>query len=204
MKASTIASVLLGLLSGTAVDATAAQLVVPSPDDKVKFKLTKFTDGRTTPYRLYFWDHHLTGSSYRFDQHGDLVYFKAGSEVYHNRKEVDGSITFDMKPETKNHDRVKPDYGAKMPDDFELPDCDECVDDLNLLVPGLPSFCENVESSSLGSDGQASVTILCTYRDFLVSTLTGICEALCATEQGTCLVLERAKAADPDSVSEGL
>lgn len=49
-----------------------------------KFKLTGFGDGRSTPHRISFWDDSLTGSSYRFDAYGNLVYFKAGSQIYYD------------------------------------------------------------------------------------------------------------------------
>lgn len=45
------------------------------------FKLSSFDDGRSTPYRVSFWDDSITGSSYRFGEDGNLVYFKAGSKI---------------------------------------------------------------------------------------------------------------------------
>ncbi len=210
MKTSTIASALLGLLSSPVVSAEEPlQLKIPSGDDQYVFTLTKFMDGRSKPYRVYFWDDMLTGSSYRVDQNGDVVYFKAGSEVYFKMKEAeDGSITFKMKEERKMQKTVEEgsrrrkmlmtkdvmsdndveitkdmvvneDRVMLSEDDERTAQCTECMDDLDVIGFTLPKFCQYVDFHSLGSDGQKSVKILCGYEKVLVDGLESICYDIC-------------------------
>lgn len=72
------------------------------PENGYTFRVSRFDDGRKTPYRIYFWNEALTGSSYRFDGNGDLVYFKAGSEVYYDvfKNDIHEAIEFSRKPES--------------------------------------------------------------------------------------------------------
>ncbi|CAM9835143.1 unnamed protein product [Scytosiphon promiscuus] len=159
MKTSSITTAawaLLGLLSGPALSAKATQQQAKIQEGGYTFKVSRYNDGRTRPYRVFFWDDHLTGSSYRLDADGHVRYFKAGSEVYYDRVDMgDYSAAFRKKREGK---KMPP--PGKAPDDEDLPglNCDECSTALAAVCDsGLPKFCNAVEESILGSDGKKSV-----------------------------------------------
>lgn len=198
MKASAIASVLLGLLSSPVATAEEPlQFKIPSQDDQYVFTLSKFMDGRSKPYRVYFWDDELTGSSYRLDLDGDVVYFKAGSEVYFNMKKAkDGSMTYKMKEEEKmQKTREAGSRQLQVSKDMEMTEditedmvseeddrkaqCAECEDDQEIVGPAMDKFCEYLDYDSLGPDGQTSVKILCSYREVLAEGLDSICYDIC-------------------------
>lgn len=71
LPTSTVAA-LLGQLSALAMVAQAAQKKIEIPAAGYTFKLSLFDDGRTTPYRVFFADEYLTGSSYRLSAEGTL------------------------------------------------------------------------------------------------------------------------------------
>ena len=180
MKAFTTTSALLGLLStpATATEPVKAQAEVSLGD--VTFRLSRFNDGRSTPYRIYFWDKHITGSSYRFSQSGHLEYFKAGDEVYYDRTEKESrSLVYKTKEAKDSGDR----HEDKVPmtsGDFT---CDDCVADLAAVCgTGLPDFCADVDESYLGRAGVYSVGILCHYAETLCSTSQDGCDAICLSE----------------------
>ena len=182
-KASAASCVLLGLLS-----ASCARTMEPEPIKAqvevdlggVTFKASRFTDGRSTPYRIYFWDEHITGSSYRLSAEGHVVYFKAGDEVYHDRMEhPDGAIEFAF-------DAAKNGGGhrEKTPIDEGLFSCEDCTADLAAVCAvGLPDFCSNIKRHTLGYAGDYSVEILCSSYETLCFAMQEGCDTLCAAEQ---------------------
>lgn len=185
MKASTTASIVLGLLSNPAMATDPVKSQIEVPVGGVTFKLSKFHDGRTTPYRLYFWDEYLTGSSYRFGKTGYLEYFKAGSEVYYDRMEkTDGSVAYKSKEASESGGRHEAnDHMATM--NQEAVGCDDCVDDLAVLCGySLPMFCESTDKSYLGMSGAASVDIVCDNYKGICSILEAGCATLCDAENG--------------------
>lgn len=183
-KAFTTASI-LGLLSAPALGrvstpAAAVQEMLEIEEGGIKFKVSRFTDGRSTPYRVYFWDEYLAGSSYRFSAQGHVEYFKAGSEVYYDRMEMDDeSLTYLMKPKTRERSTKT---GGK--DDLPTSGCAECTVALDAVCgTGLPMFCDKVRRSSLGPDGADSVEILCGAQEGACATAEGFCNLVCAAEQ---------------------
>lgn len=186
MKAFTTASFLLGLLS--AFSTSSALTPYPGPvkaqaeyttQEGVTFRASRFNDGRSTPYRIYFWDEHLTGSSYRFSPEGHVVYFKAGDEVYYDRMEKnDGSLAFKRKEAKDAGGR-----DGNMPMDQGLFDCDGCTADLAAVCDyGLPSFCANVDEYHLSHEGAYSVGILCRNYQELCFALQEACDTICVAE----------------------
>eukprot|EP00752_Nemacystus_decipiens_P006195 g5590.t1 len=181
MKASATTSVLLGLLSRSAVATEPVKAQAEIPVGDVTFRVSRFTDGRSTPYRIYFWDKHITGSSYRFGQDGHLEYFKAGDEVYYDRTEKDNGLL------TYSHKGAK-DSGRSHEDKMPMMDqgvftCDDCVADLAAVCEaGLPAFCDNVDETRLGQAGAYSVGVLCHSAGALCSTLQDGCDAICINE----------------------
>lgn len=138
------------------------------------FKVTRFEGGLNAPYRIYFWNDDLTGSTYRFDGNGDLVYFKAGSEIYHNivHDDVHGTIEFSRKAESggggKTYDDDHKAGDPPMQDSREEFNCYQCWEALSAVcgavfghVGGLERLCGAVDRYTLGSDGADSVGILC-------------------------------------------
>lgn len=190
-KPSTTASVLLGLLSGSSM--TAASPLLPSVPTKqqfkvteggVKFKVTHFDDGRRTPYRLYFWDNALTGSSYRFKEDGDVVYFKAGSNVYYDRTEKDnGTLHFLLKHE-KKHKRhgMGGESSNEECGDFNCAQCTAAV--YALCDSGLPAFCGGLDLGCLHRDGSKSVSIVCHNYEGVCTTLATACDETCGDQPG--------------------
>lgn len=182
MKAFTTASALLGLLPSPAMATEAVKSQAELSVGGVTFKLSRFHDGRVTPYRLYFWDEEITGSSYRFGRGGHLEYFKAGSEVYYDRMETDdGKLTFKSKEAVESRDRAEKD--DKMVMHQELPDCTDCTADLAAVCDlGLPMFCDQMEWSSLDHDGAYSAEIVCKAYESLCDILHAGCVEICIGE----------------------
>lgn len=155
------------------------------------FKVSRFADGRSTPYRIYFWDELLTGSSYRFDGNGDLVYFKAGSEVYYDiyKSDVDGDIKFSLKAESSGGE--SPEYDVKSDDpvqdirenEFSCYQCWETVSavcgDGRFRVGGLYKFCGAIDLQALDNDGTTSAEILCENADNTCSKAVAECASYC-------------------------
>eukprot|EP00903_Cladosiphon_okamuranus_P014053 g13063.t1 len=153
------------------------------------FKVSRFADGRSTPYRIYFWNEALTGSSYRFDGNGDLVYFKAGSEIYYDISQngSDGAIEFSRKAEShggKMYNDDKAEYSAK--NSFEEFSCNQCVEAIYLVCGitsneygGLWKFCQAIDTSVLGSDGADSVNILCNNAHSTCDKALSVCASAC-------------------------
>lgn len=166
-------------------DRTTPQQIELAEGD-VNFKITYFGDGRTTPYRMYFWEKSLTGSSFRFDEDGDVVYFKAGSKVYHDRKEMkDGSVAFMSKPEMKNKGHSKADDSPMDDEVFANFDCDKCTAALSTVCEsGLPAFCDKLDPQCLHRDGYSSVSILCNNFRRACTTWAVDCEDVCTEELG--------------------
>lgn len=187
MKTSTITTAtwgLLGLFSASAMTAKATtQQQAKIHEGGYTFKVSRYDHGRSRPYRVFFWDDHLTGSSYRLDADGHVRYFKAGSEVYYDRTEMgDYSLDFKKKREGSRMTTV-----GKESDDEELPglNCDECSVALAAVCDsGLPTFCEKVKESILGSDGKKSVDILCANQEGACAKGEAACEGVCAAEKG--------------------
>lgn len=157
------------------------------------FRVTRFDDGRDTPYRIFFWNEALTGSSYRFDGNGDLVYFKAGSEVYYDvvKNDSDGTIEFSRKAE-RSSEREAHDDGP-MHDFREEFSCDQCSEALSAVCGagtghegGLYEFCDAVDVSALGSDGADSVEILCDNYGNACAKATALCGAVCDAGEWWC------------------
>eukprot|EP00903_Cladosiphon_okamuranus_P007811 g7557.t1 len=187
MKAATTTSI-LGLLFASAL----ARVHIPSPvqetveieEGGVTFKVSRFTDGRSTPYRVYFWDEHLTGSSYRLSSEGHVEYFKAGDEVYYDRMEMDDeSLTYLMKEKKRDRSTEKVDQPPE--ETLGTRGCSECrlVYDA-VCGMGLPMFCDRVRRHSLGDDGADSVDILCDNLDGACATAEGYCDLVCSVEEG--------------------
>lgn len=187
MKTSTITTTawsLLGLLSGPTLAAKAPQQQAKIQEGGYTFKVSRYDDDRARPYRVFFWDDHLTGSSYRLDADGHVRYFKAGAEVYYDRAEKgDYSLTFKKKLE--GH-RMGPD-GKGPGDDEELPglNCDDCSVALEAVCDsGLPAFCKAIKKSMLGHDGKKSVDVLCANHKGACAKAKAACEGVCAAEEG--------------------
>lgn len=185
MKAVTSVSI-LGLLSiptlGRAhVPAVKETLEIEQGD--VTFKVSRFTDGRSTPYRIYFWDEHLTGSSYRLSPEGHVEYFKAGDEVYYDRMEMDDeSLTYLMK--TKTRDRSTKSVGHYSEEPLPTSGCHECKMVYDAVCgSGLPMFCDKVRRYSLGADGADSVEILCGSLEGACITAKAYCGTVCAADE---------------------
>lgn len=197
MKPSTSAAIVLGgLLStpATMTSASQANQQIEVTEGAVTFRVSRFGDGRTTPYRIYFWDKGLTGSSYRFDEDGHVVYFKAGSKVYHDRTEMDdGSLYFmskrEMMKKHKGHGGEMDDSSSSSSDDeeeeFDTYDCAQCTTALSAVCDsGLPEFCDGLDPHCLHRDGYSSVSTLCTNYESACATAVGACDAVCANEAG--------------------
>lgn len=186
MRGLTTTSV-LGLLSASAL----ARTHVPTPvqetleieEGGVTFRVSRFTDGRSTPYRVYFWDEHLAGSSYRLSPEGRVEYFKTGDEVYYNRMEMDDeSLTYLMK-EKRDRPTKKGDHYPEV----TLPTrgCNECKLVYDAVCGmGLPMFCDRVRRHSLGDDGADSVDILCDHLEGACATAEGYCDLVCRDGEG--------------------
>lgn len=183
MKLSTITPIMLGLLAGPGQMAQAHQQISIKKGGH-KFKLAGFDDGRSTPYRISFWDDSLTGSSYRFDGYGHLVYFKAGSKIYYDiHNDNSGVLAFSVKEESGVEKKmVKAEMHHERHDPFT---CFQCSRMLSKVCDyGLPSFCKNVVLPSLGTDdGVASVSMLCDSADATCTTASNGCEDVCASGQ---------------------
>lgn len=145
-------------------------------------RLTAFGDARKSPYRVYFWDEYLTGSSYRFDDLGRLLYFAAGSYIYTPVHNVDGTMDFSAK--------YKPD-GMKTPSKSETPHdhydesdaCPQCSKAMyHLCGYGLPEFCDNIALSGLEAEeeGRVSANILCNNYITACAAATVTCGSVCA------------------------
>lgn len=187
MKASTTASI-LGLLSAPALGmvsmpAAAVQESFRVEEGGVKFKVSRYIDGRSTPYRVYFWDRHLSGSTYRFGPVGHVEYFSAGSEVYYDRMEMDDeSVTYSAR--TKIRDDESTTGSAHVPEEAMLTaGCNECLMAWDAVCGvGLPVFCSKVRRHYLGEDGAASVEILCDRQDGACDTTKRLCDHICDAE----------------------
>jgi len=176
------------LVSSSEGMTTAHQLKIREED--YSFKVSRFEDERKTPYRIFFFDHHaLTGSSYRFNDSGNLVYFKAGSEVYDEVSvtPAGGGIEFSAKERLRGRNK-KDDDGYHLKTDYIWEDfsCHQCLRaDHDLCGPeggelgGLTEFCNAVELSDLGSEGADSVEILCNRRVNTCAKLAKSCDLKC-------------------------
>lgn len=181
MKACTTAPI-LGLLAVPAWARMAAVKESLEIEEKgVNFQISRFTDGRSTPYRIYFGDKHLSGSSYRLSQRGHVEYFKAGSEVYYDRMEMDDeSLTYLMKTKTRAR---SPETGAHHLEQ-DLPGCDECTMTWDVVCEvGLPMFCDKIRRHSLSDDGADSVEMMCGRQEGACDTAKRLCEHVCAAEK---------------------
>lgn len=171
MHASTSIALLLWLAAGltTAVQDPRQQLVVR--EGGFTFKLSASDDDRSTPYRVFFWDESLAGSSYRFTTDGRLTYFKAGREIYYDRVETDdGSFRFRG---TKARgaggslavDKEEDGLRAEKADETAVAThfkCMQCTDTVEAICDvGLPGLCDTMDRSTLGRDGASSVQIMC-------------------------------------------
>lgn len=183
MKFSIIMPIVLGLLPDPRQGAH-ARAQISTKQGGHKFKLSGFDDGRPTRFRVSFWDDSLTGSSYRFDEHGYLRYFKAGSKVYYDVHNgySSGSVAFSVKDESKA-DKLAGEVHDGLHEPFT---CRQCADMLSGVCSsnGLPGFCDNVDMPSLGTDdGVASVSILCNSAIDICANAVSACESLCASGQ---------------------
>ena len=156
------------------------------------FKVTRFEGGRNTPFRIYFWNEALTGSSYRFSVNGDIMYFKAGSEVYYDVSHGggDGPIEFRKKAESGGGGKPHGDdyHNADDPveDSRQEFGCYQCIEAVSAVCGdgwehpgGLFKFCDTVDTSALGSDGALSVEILCGSAHNTCSKAVGVCASAC-------------------------
>lgn len=161
--------------------AEAIQQKVEIEEEGVKFSLSRFTDGRSTPYRISFRDEHLGGSSYRLSAEGHVEYFKAGSEVYYDRMEMDDeSLTYLMKTKTRERSTTV----SHSEEDLPASGCAECTLAWEAVCgTGLPMFCNKVQRPSLGDDGAESVEILCGRQEGACTTVKGLCDHVCAAEE---------------------
>ncbi|CAB1098072.1 unnamed protein product [Ectocarpus sp. CCAP 1310/34] len=179
----TTVGVLLGQLSSLATVAQAAQKKIEIPAGGYTFKLSLFDDGRTTPYRVFFADEYLTGSSYRLSADGHVQYFKAGAELYFDRMvQDDNSITFSKKPsESRKHGKGRPEPH----DDYDFSSseanfCTECTEAITATCySGLPEFCTMVDRSILGNDGLQSMRALCHNYKEVCTIVEDSCHYLC-------------------------
>jgi len=152
------------------------------------FRVSRMTDGRETPYRIYFWDKALTGSSYRLSGDGNLVYFTAGSWVYSKISVADTgvSVAFSRKTgsqaDKENGEQGRADYPWT---DFSCVQCSVAlkdVCDLDGIQRGrLAQFCSAVDLPALGSDGADSVKILCDRRVNTCAKAHAACNLICAS-----------------------
>lgn len=186
----TTVAVLLGQLSALAAVAQAAQKMIEIPAGGYTFKLSLFDDGRTTPYRVFFADEYLTGSSYRLSADGHVQYFKAGAELYFDRTvQDDHSITFSKKPsEGRKHGK-----GRGGPhDDYHYPSseepfCTQCTEAIaSICYSGLPEFCTMVDQSNFGYDGLQSMRVVCHNYGEVCTIVEDACHYLCG---GKCAAL---------------
>jgi len=166
------------------------------PGKGYKFRVSRYDDGRKTPYRIYFWDTNLTGSSYRFDGDGNLVFFKAGSDIYSKVfiRDGDAGVEFSLKTESvggKNDDGDNKEYSWE---DFS---CSQCSTILHSICGtessepgGLTKFCDAVDLSTLGGDGADSVKTLCDNRIDTCAELAAECDSPCDLD-GKCVMLRQ-------------
>ena len=157
-------------------------------DGGFTFKVSRY-NGRKTPYRVYFWDKALSGSSYRFDEGGKLVYFKAGSEVY-SKVSIDpagGGIEFSRTTESRGGKNDEDDHYPGTGYAWEDFSCAQCSSLQNVCGSegsesgGLSEFCHAVNPAALGSDGTASVKILCDHRVHMCAKVATACDSKCDT-----------------------
>lgn len=204
MKTSSVAPLFLGLWSLGSPCAEALQMAVKEPRSGTTFKISKFDDGRNTPYRVYFWDDALRGSSYRFDDAGDLACIRVGREVYYDiqkngaaggstntsfaRKDVGGRMLFGEGEagERGGHAHLSQ-YaeadGTKGSRHRRLDDCTDCEVAWNAVCDtGLPEVCGMVGHPSLGDAGISSLGKMCSGFGSLCSSLSA--DAAC---DGQCL-----------------
>ena len=173
--------------SSECVPSTHQQFEIPI--DGYTFRVSRFSDERDTPYRLYFRDEHLSGSSYRFDDDGNLVYFKAGSEVYSKISVDDMHLEFTRKNKSrggKKHDDDHDHHRDSANYIWEEWSCDQCTEGLADICGdegrgpgGLNELCGSVDYHALGSDGARSVGILCDRSVALCATAAGACDMTC-------------------------
>lgn len=179
----TTVAVLLGQLSSLATVAQAAQKKIEIPAGGYTFKLSLFDDGRTTPYRVFFADEYLTGSSYRLSADGHVQYFKAGAELYFDRMvQDDHSITFSKKQsESRKHGKGRPephdDYDFSSSEAIFCTECTEAI--VATCYSGLPEFCTMVDRSILGYDGLQSMRALCHNYEEVCTIVEDSCHYLC-------------------------
>ena len=166
---------------------THQQLKITEGDHK--FRVSRYDDGRRAPYRIYFWDKALTGSSYRFDGSGNLVYFKAGSEVYSkvSISPAGGGIEVSRKTESRggenDHDDHHPETNYAW-EDFSCSQCSFLQDVCGREggePGGLSEFCHAVDLAALGSDGSDSVKILCDHHVSMCAKVAMACDSKCDT-----------------------
>ena len=179
MKNPIIKPLLLGLALGAA-QIVRAHWQFETNEGGHKLRFTAFDDARNAPYRIYFWDESLTGSSFRFDDMGSLVYFKAGSSIHHDAvRNEHGTIEFSVKHESDAGKTTAP----AIPEDHrdESATCPQCSEALyHVCDYGLPAFCQDVAPLD-ADEGRRSVKILCdNYAAACAAAITD-CDSTCAS-----------------------
>lgn len=180
MKPSTTARVLLGLLSASVMMITSqAHQQCEVTEQGTSFRVSHFDDGRTTPYRVYFWNKSLTGSSYRFEEDGGVPFFKAGSRTYFDPYETTtGKLKYLSKREHHKN-------AHQSNNEFDAFDCAQCTAAVSAICDsGLPPFCDGLDPECLQKDGTKSVGILCDNYMGVCTTLAAKCAEVCSDEPG--------------------
>lgn len=203
MKTSSVAPLFLGVWSPGLFFTGALQIVVKEPRSGTTFKVSKFDDGRSTPYRVYFWDDSLRGSSYRFDMAGDLAYIRVGTEVYYDIEQngtAEGSTTSFASKDAGGRMLVGEGEGEGEEDSYvylsqdaetdgarvdrlrRLNDCSDCAVAWSAVCDtGLPGVCGMVGLPSLGDAGASSLEKMCSSFGSLCSSLStdAACDGQC-------------------------
>lgn len=203
MKTSPVICLFLGLWSFGSFRTEALQITVKEPRSGTTFKVSKLDDVRNTPYRVYFWDDTLRGSSYRFDEAGDLAYLRVDREVYYDIEKNDGAAegynaSFGKKDvggrrmlvgeggaEEDGYAHLSQDAetdGAQAGRRRRLDDCTDCEVAWNAVCDtGLPVVCGMVGHPSLGDAGASSLGKMCSGFGSLCSSLSAdsACGGLC-------------------------
>ena len=211
MKSSTAATTfLLGLLAGTVVVTDAGWDQIKIKDNGITFKVRRYDDGRTTPYRLIFRDGEKSLYKIRYD--GRVTHFKGGSEKYKVKYRGNGDIrevirkdngvrmlladdlnedfveTEDLLDESISAEGISPTEHRRLT--YACDDCEEAWD--VVCGPALSYICELVGNEILGTVGSQSVDTACDQFGSLCGSLSAeeACDGECVEGQTFIRVLD--------------
>lgn len=194
---------LLGLLAGTVVVTDAGWDQIQIDDDGITFKVRRYDDGRTTPYRLIFSDGDT--SLYRIRYDGRVTYFKAGSEKYNVKYRRNGNIRKVIRKDngarTLLADDLSEDFvetegrldegisaeGASPTEHRHLTyACEDCEEAWDVVCgPALSYICELVGNEIFGTVGSQSIDTACDQFGSLCGSLSAgeACDGECVEGQ---------------------